>query len=418
MEQNIGIKNCRSCNSGDLKDILSLGNQCVTNFVESGDEGEVRCPLDLILCNNCKLLQIKHSAPPESMWGDQYGYKSGISTTIKDDLKDIVLKSQSLFPSLKGELVIDIGCNDGTLLEFYDSQNIKTIGFEPSGNVAKEASNKGFEVINDFFNAKGFFDKYVDKKAKIITAISMFYDLEDPNKFLEDIRKCLDKNGLFVIQQNYLVAMLEHNAFDNICHEHREYYSFGSLKTILENHGFEIFDVAQSEINGGSIRTYIKFKENLDLKGFEGSEKRIEEIEKYESGLGLDTLKPYEDFANRIEDLKNKTLKFLKDAKEKGEKTYLYGASTRGNVVLQYFGLGPDLVTSIADMNPDKWGKKTVGTQIPIVSPEEFRKENPNNLIVMVWYFFEEIKKQENDWFGKGGKFILALPEFKVIEKD
>ncbi|MCR4284915.1 MAG: class I SAM-dependent methyltransferase [archaeon] len=414
----VEIKNCRSCDSNNLIPILSLGNQCVTNFVESSSGDEVRCPLDLVLCDNCKLLQMLHNSPPEAMWGDQYWYKSGISTTIKNDLNDIVNKSKKLVSLEKGDIVVDIGCNDGTLLGFYNISGLRTVGFEPSGNVAREASEKGFEVINNFFNAENFKEKFGDKKAKIITAISMFYDLENPNQFLKDIKECLDKDGLFVIQQNYLVTMLEQNAFDNICHEHREYYSFTSLKKILEKHSLEIFDISQSDINGGSIRTYIRFKENVNLRGFEGSEARLSEIEEYESGLGLDTLKPYKEFADRINGIKERLMTFLKREKEKGKRIYLYGASTRGNVVLQYFGLNPDLVTAIADMNPDKWGKKTVGTMIPIISPEELRKENPDYLLVMVWHFFDEIKRQEDDWFQKGGKFIVALPEFKVVEKD
>jgi len=418
MSDEYSISCCRSCGSNQLVQILSLGNQYVTNFVDSKEDSNVRCPLDLVLCENCKLLQSRHNAPPESMWGDQYWYKSGISITIKEDLKDIVDKSKKIVELNSEGLVIDIGCNDGTLLSFYDILRLKTVGFEPSGNVAKEAIGKGFDVINNFFNAKDFKEKYGGKKAKIITAISMFYDLEDPNKFLEDIVACLDKDGLFVIQQNYLITMLEQNAFDNICHEHREYYSFTSLQTILAKHRLEIFDVEQNNINGGSIRTYIRFKGNENLKGFEGSKERLKKIVEKEEKLNLDTPRPYEEFARRINSIKEKLMNFLKEEKAKGKKIWIYGASTRGNVTLQYFGLGPELITAIADMNPDKWGKKTVGTMIPIISPEEFRKENPDYLLVLVWHFFDEIKQQENDWFEKGGKFIVPLPEFKIVEKD
>ena len=265
------ITKCRSCNSEHLTPILSLGNQYVTNFIKSEEEQKnvPQVPLDLILCEDCKLLQLKHNAPPESMWSDQYWYKSGISLTIKEDLKDIVEKSQKIKELQENDIVIDIGCNDGTMLEFYEKdKNLKLVGFEPSGNVAKEAGEKGLHVINNFFNAENFKKDFGDEKAKLITAISMFYDLEDPNTFLEDIVSCLDTNGLFVIQQNYLVGMLENNAFDNICHEHREYYSLISMKKLLDKHNLEIFDVDFNLINGGSIRTYIKLKENHELKGF------------------------------------------------------------------------------------------------------------------------------------------------------
>jgi len=417
----IQIENCRACGSKNLIPILSLGNQYVTNFIDSEKEQEniPQVPLDIILCDNCKLLQIKHNAPPESMWGDQYWYQSGISSTIKDDLKDIVEKSQTIKKLNRGDVVLDIGCNDGTLLDFYDKkEGIELIGFEPSGNVAEKARKKGFKVIRNFFNANNFWQEFGDKKAKIITAISMFYDLEDPNKFLDDIAKILDKNGLFVIQQNYLVAMLEQNAFDNICHEHREYYSFISLRNILDKHGLEIFDIEQNNINGGSIRTYIKFKDNPALSGFNGAKQRIEEITKKEMEMKLDTSKPYTEFARRIDKIKIHALNFLTEQKKLGKKIAIYGASTRGNVILQYFGLGPGLIDYIADKNSDKWGKRTVGTLIPIISPEEMREAKPDYLFVNTWHFLDEIMKQEYNYSKSGGKFIVALPQFKVIGND
>ncbi len=353
------ITRCRACNSKSFSPILSLGNQYVTNFVENESDKNTLCPLDLVLCGDCKLLQMKHNAPPESMWNEQYWYKSGISSTIKNDLKDIVEKSKKLSPLSEGDIVIDIGCNDGTLLNFYNSAGVSLVGFEPSNNVAKESAEKGINVINNFFNAENFIEEYCGKTAKIITAISMFYDLEDPNKFLKDIKKCLDKNGIFVIQQNYLVTMLEQNAFDNICHEHREYYSFNSLNNILKKHGLEIFDVEKNNINGGSIRTYIKFEENDTLVGFEGSKKRIEDIKEYENKLKLDSLEPYKNFVSRIKTSKDNLMNFLNEERKKGKEIYIYGASTRGNVILQYFGMDSKIITGAVDMNSDKWGKKT-----------------------------------------------------------
>lgn len=416
------IKNCRACNSEDLSPVFSLGNQYVTNFINSEKEQDniPVIPLDLVLCEKCKLLQLKHNAPPESMWGEQYWYKSGISTTIKEDLRDIAEKAQQICKLKEGEIIIDIGCNDGTLLEVYDkNKGLILIGFEPSKNVAREAEEKGFKVINNFFNADEFKKEFGNKKAKIITAISMFYDLEEPNKFLEDILSVLDKEGVFVIQQNYLVTMLEQNAFDNICHEHREYYSLTSLKNILEKHGLEIFDVEQNDINGGSIRTYIKIKGNEKLKGFnEGGEERIKNLFEKEKEMGLDSLKPYQEFAARISKIKEDLVNFLKEEKAKGKKIWIYGASTRGNISLQYFGLDSDTISGIADKNSDKWGKKTVGSLISIFSPEKMREEDPDYLLVNTWHFLKEIMKQEEDYFNKGGKFVVALPEFKVISKD
>lgn len=417
MENEIEIKKCRGCGSENLTPILSLGNQYVTNFIEKESEQGQRVPLDLVLCEKCKLLQLKHNAPPESMWADQYWYKSGISSTIKSDLKDIVSKALELKKLDEEDLVIDIGCNDGTMLGFYNHPKDKLVGFEPSKNVAKEAKEKGFNIINNFFNSKNFKEKFGNKKAKIITAISMFYDLEDPNSFLKDITEVLDKDGLFIIQQNYLLTMLEQNAFDNICHEHREYYSLISLKNILNKYGLEVFDVELNNINGGSIRTYIKIKGNETLGGFGGSEKRIEEIEQREKIMGLETKKPYLEFANRISKIKEELISFLKEEKAKGKRIWIYGASTRGNVILQYFELNSDLIEFVADKNSDKWGKKTVGSMIPIISPDEITKKNPDYILVNVWHFFKEIKEQEKEWFNRGGTFLVALPNFKITKK-
>lgn len=415
-KMDLEIEECRACKFPKLTAITSLGNQYVTNFIESEEEKGEKIPLDLVLCGNCNLLQLKHNTPPSMTWNDQYWYKSGISSTIRADLRDIVEKSVQIKKLNSGDRVVDIGCNDGTLLEFYDrNEGIETVGFEPSGNVAREATAKGFKVINNFFNSEDFIKNFGTKKAKIITAISMFYDLEYPNKFLEDIKQCLDKDGIFIIQQNYLLSMLEQNAFDNIVHEHREYYSLISLKNLLDKHELEIFDVEQNDINGGSIRTYIKFKGNEKISGFQGSEERIKDLIEKEKQTGLDTLKPYIEFASRIARIREKLMGFLRQEKSKGKKIWIYGASTRGNVTLQYFALDSKLIDGIADMNSDKWGKKTIGSSIPIYSPQKMREANPDYLLINTWHFLDEIMKQEKEFSDKGGKFIVALPEFKIF---
>lgn len=416
MSEIVKIDECRSCGSKRLVPIISLGNQYIVNFVNSKEEG-FQCPLDLILCEDCKLLQLKHNAPSESMWDEQYWYKSGINQLIKDDLKDIVHNSEKLVDLQEEDIVVDIGCNDGTLLDFYEKgKNIKLVGFEPSKNVAQEAESKGHTIIKNFFNVESFREKFAGKKVKIITAISMFYDLENPNEFLKDVNEILDKNGLFVIQQNYLVKMLENNAFDNVCHEHREYYSLYSLKNLLKKHNFEIFDVELNEINGGSIRTYIK-KRDGEIKNIqEGASKRIKELEDLEKRMELDTKKPYFDFVLRIESIKNQLLELIDSEIEKGKTFCALGASTRGNVLLQYFGLGEDKIKCIFDKNPDKEGKRAVGSWIPVTSPDNIDKYNPDYQIVLIWHIFKGVGEDEKSFVKKGGKFILPLPELKIIE--
>lgn len=410
------IIRCRACNSEELIPIISLGEHYVSDFVATGEQNRIKIPLNLVLCNSCKLLQLKHNAPAEAMWGDQYWYKSGINRLIKEDLKDIVDSSEKLVNLKSGETVVDIGCNDGTMFEFYDKEGVEKIGFEPSKNVAMEAKLKGFNIINNFFNADDFRREFGNRKVKIVTAISMFYDLEDPNKFLRDILSILDEDGLFVIQQNYLVSMLEQNAFDNICHEHRTYYSFTSLKNLLEKHGLEIFDIKLRDINGGSIRTYIRKKGNLNITTFNGAEQRLSQLKEKEKQLNLDTPKPYLEFAQRVDEIKWQILKFIESEKLKGKSFGVCGASTRGNTTLQYFGLNSRHIIAAAEANPDKWGKRTVGSMIPIISVDEMKKINPSYQIVLIWHLFEGLMEKEKEYLKSGGKFILPLPKFKVIE--
>ena len=405
------IKNCRSCDSKDLTPIFSLGRQYISSFIKSKKEQGEKIPLNLVLCKKCKLLQLEHNAPDELMWNENYGYQSSISSTIKADLKDIVNKAKALKELERNDIVIDIGTNDGFLLECYDKGIL--VGFEPSKNVADIAKKKGFKIINNFFNAKDF-KKEFKEKAKIITAISMFYDLENPNEFLKDITKCLDKDGIFIIQQNYLLDMLNYNNFDNVVHEHREYYSLTSLIPLLKRHGLKIFDIELNEINGGSLRTYVRFK-GSKLEGFKGAKERIKQIKEKEKEMKLGTLKPYKEFAERIEKIKKDMLDFIHKEKKKGKKICGRGASTRGNTILQFFNLDSKLIDCIFDANPKKWGKKTIGSMIPIKSPDEVKNVNPDYQIIFIWHLASEIIKDEKEFLNKGGKFILPLPEFKII---
>src|SRR4030066_1459215 len=253
---------CRVCGSKKLIPILSLGNQFVTNFVEDSKGDFPKGPLDRVLCNlkdgGCGLLQMKHTMERDVMYR-KYWYKSGISTTMVKALADITTAVEKAVALSKGDIVVDIGANDGTLLRQYKTPGLLTVGFEPS-NLWKLGIEGNAKIINDYFNCDSFSKEFGNKKAKAITSIAMFYDIEDPNTFVEDIKKCLGKNGVWIIQMNYLGLMIENNTFDNISHEHLEYYSLLSLLSLLEKHGMEAFDVELRELNGGSFRTYIARK--------------------------------------------------------------------------------------------------------------------------------------------------------------
>ncbi|MDO8265281.1 MAG: class I SAM-dependent methyltransferase, partial [Candidatus Parcubacteria bacterium] len=337
-------------------------------------------------------------APQEIMYSRHYWYRSGINPVIREDLKEIAEVSQKLAGLKKGDIVLDIGANDGTLLEYYP-ENIIKAGCEPADNLIKELKKVTPNVIHDFWNYDFWKKLFGEKKAKIITAIGMFYDMEDPNQFIRDAAKALDKKGIFIAQLMCLRPMLEKNDLGNICHEHIEYYSFASLKYLFEKNGLEIFKLEENNINGGSYRIFARHynKGSIDFK-----EKS--------------TKKDYKDFYERIKKNKKACVDFIKKAVREGKKVYVYGASTKGNTILQYYGLDYKLIKGAADKSPEKLGKYTVGTMIPIISEDEARSK-ADYFLVLPWAFFDEFYKREKKWLERGGKFIVPLPNFRVIGK-
>lgn len=398
METN-AIKKCRSCGSTQLQDIISLGKQYLSEF-RSDEILPESFPLSLVLCKVCTLLQLKHTTPPRMLYNDGYGYKSGINNTIRADLKDVVVKACIYIPN---GIVVDIGANDGELLSNYDKNKYFRVGFEPVTKLAKECADKASFVINEYFSAELYEQAMGDKKANIITAISMFYDLDDPNKFVKDIVKILDKEGILIIQQNYLAGMLRQNAFDNVVHEHLEYYSLSSLEKLLSRHYLEIFDVETSTINGGSFRVYVRHMDN------------VKKMRLMEKELKLHQKATYIRWAEKIKELGVKTYEFIKKVNEEGKTVYLYGASTRGNTLIQYCNLNNKLIKAAVERNPEKWGTKISSLQIPIISEEQARKEKPDYMLVLPWFFKTEFLKREKEYLVGGGHFIFPLPEFEII---
>lgn len=400
--------NCRVCESTNLEDIISLGDLYLSEFSEDNKK-PASYPLSLILCTDCLLLQLKHTAPAKVLYTDNYGYKSGINNTIQADLKNISQNALKKLNSPKGKFIcIDIGANDGTLLKNYPKGVFK-VGIEPIRKLAEECKKHADVVINDFFSYKAFKKVLDGKKAKIVTAISCFYDIDEPNKFVSDVTKILDENGIFVIQQNYLKSMLELKAFDNIVHEHLEYYSLHSLNSLLKRHNLEVFDVEMNIINGGSFRTYIAFKGKREI------EKSVINLLEEERKNELHTKKPYKQFAKEIRNNKRKIVDFIKKEVKKGKKVYVYGASTRGNTLLQYFKLNNKLIAKAVERNPEKWGKKIASLGIPIISEDQARSEKPEYMLVLPWFFKTEFLQREKKYLEAGGHFIFPLPEVEII---
>ncbi len=389
-------KTCRVCGSGKLEKIFSIGNLYISTFVKGKGERMPRAPLELVHCKNCDLLQLKHTAPQELLYARHYWYRSGLNPVITADLKEIAAAATRMTKLKKGDIVLDIGANDGTMLKYYPKSVVR-VGCEPATNLTKYLKKVTPHVIADFWTYKNWQKKFGDKKAKVITAIGMFYDMENPNDFIRDAAKALAPDGIFIAQLMTLKPMIQQNDLGNIVHEHLEYYSYPSLVYLFEKNGLEIFKVEENSINGGSYRLFARHLKKGSIKYREP---------KYD----------YKAFAKRLQDNKKKAVDFIKKEVRKGKRVYVYGASTKGNTILQYYGLDNKLIKAAADKDEQKWGKYTVGTLIPIVNEERARKD-ADYFFVSPWAFFDTFYKREKGWLKRGGKFIVPLPKFRVVSK-
>ncbi len=398
------VNNCLLCKKGRLVSVFNVGNLFVSNFVNKKDIYRgIRSPLNLLYCYNCTLIQLSHIAPQEIIYKRFYWYKSGITKTMREGLRNIYLDSLKYSKLKKGDVVLDIGANDGTLLKHYKKNNFKTIGFEPANNLKKELNKNCDNLINNFWSYEELKKTLVKKKLnkpKLITAIGMFYDLEDPNKFIKDVTLSLDEGGIFIAQLMCLKTMTKQNDLGNIAHEHIEFYSLNSLKYLFETNGLEIFRIEENYINGGSYRIYCR-------KFNKGSIKLRKE----------NALELIKGFVKRVKRNKKETIKFINKQLRKNKKVFLYGASTKGNTVLQYYNLTSKKIPFAAERSPPKWGRYTIGTGIKIISEKKARSLNPDYFLVTPWAFIKEFIKREKNWLKSGGCFILPFPRLKLIKK-
>ena len=381
-------KTCRVCD-GKLNFIYSFGDFFLSGFGEI-DHMKHKAPLELMECSkgDCGLIQLKHTVSPDVLYAQGYWYKSGTNPVIVEDLKEIIKEAIEISSIEKDEVFIDIGSNDNTLLSNVPAHFYR-IGIEPSKSFEENINGCNL-IVHDFWE-----NVTLDKKGKVITAIGCFYDSEEPNKFIVNVKKHLAEDGLFIAQMMTLKQMVENNDLGNICHEHLEYYSYKSLVKLFETNGLEIFKVEENNINGGSYRLFARHYKT-------GS------IEHKEKNLNIKI------FVNSVIKNKKKTIKFIKKMVAKGKRIYCYGASTKGNTLLQYYGITPNLILGIADKNSDKWEKYTAGTNIIIVNEEEARKK-ADYFWILPWGFTDYFLEHEKKWRQKGGKFIVSTPSFKII---
>ncbi len=409
------INTCR-IDGSPLIEVMDFGVQYVSDFVDNPKEGETSS-LKVGIGKGSGLLQLFEQYPPEKMYR-KYWYRSGINESMIRDLKDIV-ESVKKWALLKpGDTVLDIACNDGTLLSHWDKA-YNRFGIDPAKNLKQFSEKHATDVVEDFFSKKNFYSVAKDK-ARVITSIAMFYDLPDPNTFVADAKDCLADDGVWIIQMSYMPLMLEQNAFDNILAEHVEYYSFTVLNNLLKAHDLRVLDVELNDVNSGSFRVYITHKKAKTLKmpyhGQQIGEFRVKALLEYEKVLNLLSPAPYLEFFERVQKNKQNTLDLLKKIKSEGKTVLGYGASTKGNTLLQFYGITPDLLPGIAERTPEKIGKKCIGTGIPVISEEEFRKRKPDYLFVLPWHFVEHFRNREQDLMKSGTQMIVPLPYLQIFK--
>lgn len=399
-------------------ELFTLGNIYPSDFLKADEQPRFE-PVELkLVMNDEGIVTLDKMAPKEAMWGERYWYRSGINFSMRRELKSIVKSILRVMSFKDNSVFLDIACNDGTLLShvpFYFNK----IGIDPIGGSFKEEAKEYGTIVQDYFSPSAYYS-VTDKKASVITSIAMFYDIENPEEFIKGIYQIMDDEGIWVMQLSYSPLMIHQNAFDNICHEHYAYYTLSNLYRLLARGGFTIVDTKLSDANGGSVRLYIRKKiANPSLFGTQPYRDicsfRTQSILAYEQDRYYENSQTWRNWFHEIRKLRELTMSFIRKEKAKGKEIWGYGASTKGNTLLQFFGLDNTLLTAIAERNPDKWGLRTVGTNIPIKSEEDMRKANPDYLFIMPWHFIGEFKEREKSYLAGGGKFIVPCPKFEVI---
>ena len=414
---------CRVCDSPHLTPVLSLGSQHIAGaFAEPGGSQPVQraIPIDLVRCDMtkdqdaCGLIQLRHTVPGAILY-HSYWYRSGVNRTMTENLHGIARAAESLAALQPGDLVIDIGCNDGTLFDGYETDDLRYLGFDPS-DVSRYAVERGYDVVRDFYAYELVRQRHSDRKAKVITSIAMLYDLEDPRSFVADVAHALADDGIWVMELHYLPTMLEMNSFDAIVHEHLEYYSLAVIERLIAEAGLEVVRGELNAVNGGSIRLFVARGGKVEIAPED--DRALQDLRIREFELALDTPDPYERFRATAEEVRNDLSELCRRLRSEGKTIHVYGASTKGNTILQYADIDSTLIPYAADRNPDKWGSETIATRIPIISEDESRAMRPDYYLVLPWHFLDEFIERERDYLAGGGRFIVPLPKVRIVPES
>ena len=405
------ISKCRVSGSTNLVPVLSLGDQVLTGVFPATRETVVPTGrLALVWCPESGLLQLDSSCDASEMYGENYGYRSGLNQSMVQHLTTKIAHLERRAGLASGDVVVDIGSNDATTLKSYKTQNLKRVGIDPTGEKFRSFYPDDISLAPDFFSSANFL-KFGTKRAKIVTSIAMLYDLEDPIWFAREVAKVLAPDGLWHFEQSYMPSMLRLTSYDTICHEHLEYYSLEVICKILEAADLEVLDVEMNAVNGGSFAVTAAHRGST----FKRNHAVIDWLLAQEERMGLHTPRPYREFEDRVFRHKEDLYRLLRALKDDGKRVLGYGASTKGNVVLQFCGIGPELVEAIAEVNPDKFGCVTPGSHIPIVSEAEAKAMSPDYFLVLPWHFKEGILRREQEFLAGGGKMIFPFPEIEIV---
>lgn len=404
------VSACRICGNRNLVTVLELGKQTLTGVFPKRRKAPITAgPLTLVKCSGvdvCGLLQLAHSYSLTEMYGENYGYRSGLNPSMVAHLRAKIERIKQFGVLRTGDVIVDIGSNDGTTLKQYEMPGCRLVGIDPTGSKFRLFYSDNLELIPDFFSADAYFERFGDLRAKVVTSFSMFYDLEDPIDFMRQVKRVLHDDGIWVFEQSYMPSMLDTNSYDTVCHEHLEYYSLAQITWMADSVGCEVVDVELNDVNGGSFSVTAQHRGGR-LKVSE-SVARVVESERKQR---LDDLQTYRDFATRVEGSRRDLLAFLNDAKSKGKTVAALGASTKGNVVLQYCGVGESLIFAVGEINPDKFGAFTPGTDIPIANEADVLRSKPDYVLVLPWHFRRFFETQPR---YAGLKLVYPLPVLSV----
>lgn len=412
------IKKCRICGNTNLVTIVNLGRQYLTGvFPKNKNEKLTSGPLKLLKCRDdrnrdaCGLVQLGHNYDFKEVYGMNYGYRSGLNQSMISHLHNKVNSILERIPLFSGDLVLDIGSNDSTLLQAYPKDIPMLLGIDPTGKKFKEYYPDYIHLVPEFFSLELFKQKFGSKKAKIITSIAMFYDLESPLDFMREVYEILTDDGVWIFEQSYMPDMLRMNAYDTICHEHLEYYGLKQIRWMTDRVGFKIIDVKLNDVNGGSFSVTAAKASSAHLE----CTSVINRMLKNEEEWGLATIGPYKKFKRHVKQHRRDLRNFIHKIKAENKKIIGYGASTKGNVILQFCGLTDRDIPYIAEVNKDKFGCYTPGTHIPIISEEEARRMEPDYFLVLPWHFKKGFLLREKAYLKRGGHFIFPLPAIEVV---